>query len=53
MSDYSKRFLDKYLASIDEDVKGKNEVAGAAFTSTDHPKSAFDEPYCLHIDTNS
>jgi len=35
VSDYSKRFLDKYLQSIDdsEEAKGKSEVAGSAFTS--------------------
>jgi len=35
VSDYSKRFLDKYLQSIDdsEEAKGKSEVAGSAFTN--------------------
>jgi hypothetical protein len=35
VSDYSKRFLDKYTASIadGDDVKGKSQVAGSAFTN--------------------
>ena len=45
VSDYSKRFLDKYLASIDEDTKGKNEVAGPAFTSETRPDADFGKPY--------